>query len=170
MAKIIFGLSRPKEWKAFSALIMSAYSVPYSHAYIKIWSEKYQRYLIYQASSTMVNFMNQPSFLEHNVIVHEFEVEVSEEVKTRVMKFAIDNCGKPYGKKEIVGMAWVRINYWCGKDITNPYKDKNTFICSGLVSEILVEMGIVLPKHADDMTPQDVYNLLISHNFIQAIS
>jgi hypothetical protein len=171
MAKLVFGFSRPSTFKMLSTVIMKAYSVPYSHSYVKLWSEKYQRNLIYQASSTMVNFMNQSSFDSHNTVVHEFEVEISEETRSKIMQFAIDNCGKPYGVKELLGIAWVRTNHWLGRDVKNPLRNKDTFICSGLVAQIIVEcLEIPLPKHVDDMTPEDVYNLLKLHNFIQPIT
>lgn len=168
MESITFGFSRPKVWKPFAWLIMTAYTIPYSHSYIKIYSEKYDRYLIYQASSTMVNFMNMETFNEEALVVHETQVEVSPEQRSKILRYSIDNCGKPYGVKEVFGMGWVRINQWFGKEIQNPFSDQDkTLVCSELTSIVLRDcLNIKLPKDPDDMTPLDVYQLLsaISQN------
>lgn len=166
MGQITFGFSRPKTWKPFAALIMAAYGIPYSHSYVKIYSEKYNRFLIYQASSTMVNFMNMETFNEEALVVHETQIEVSEEQRSEIIRFAIDTCGKPYGVKEIFGMAWVRINELFGREVKNPYSDQDkTLVCSELTAIVLRDcLNIQLPKDPDDMTPKDVYDLLISIN------
>jgi hypothetical protein len=158
MAKIIFGFSRPIEKKILSSAIMKVDDVDFSHAYIKLWSEKYNRYLIYQASGLQVNFVNQEIFESHNVAVHEFEVEVSDETRTIVMQYAIDRCGMPYSIKELFGFLLVKINSCFGKTIKNPFGDGNrSYVCSELVAEIIREcLGKQLPKDPDDMTPKDL--------------
>lgn len=164
METITFGFSKPKTWKPFAWLIMTAYSIPYSHSYIKIYSDKYDRWIIYQASSTMVNFMNMETFNEEAQVFQEFEIPVVPDQRSKIMQFAIDSCGKPYGVKEIFGMAWVRINELCKRNIQNPFSDKDrTLVCSELTSIILRDcLGIVLPKNSDDMTPLDVHVLIES--------
>lgn len=166
MEKIIFGVSRPHKWKIFSSAIMTAYRIPYSHTYIKIWSEKYGRYLIYQASGTMVNFMNVKTFNEEALVVYETQIEVSKDQRSKIIQFAIDTCGRPYGVKDILGLAWVRINEFAGRKIKNPFSDQDkTLICSELTSIVLRDcLNISLPKDPDDMTPKDVYELLLSIN------
>lgn len=160
--QIIFGFSRPKKFKPFAWLIMKSYGIPYSHSYIKIFSEKYDRYLIYQASSTMVNFMNMETFNEEALVVSETQVKVTQDQRSKIIQFAIDNCGKPYGVKDIIGLAWVKLNSWVGREVKNPLSDKDsTLICSELTSIVLRDcLNIVLPKDPDDMTPLDVYQLL----------
>lgn len=164
MEKIIFGLSKPRTWKPFAWLIMVAYGIPFSHTYVKIYSDKYKRFLIYQASSTMVNFMNMETFNEEAEIIQEFEFNMSDMTKTAVMGYAIDNCGKPYGVMEIFGICYVRICYWLGITVTNPLGDgSKTLVCSELVSDILREFfSATLTKDPDDMTPRDVFDLLQS--------
>lgn len=164
MNSVIMGFSRPKTWKPFAWLIMTAYNIPYDHVYIKIYSSKYQRALIYQASSTMVNFMGADIFDANNTVVKEFQLEISDDNAVKLMQFAIDNAGKPYGLKEIFGLAVVRIAELCGKSIKNPFKDNgSTYVCSELAAYILQEyMQDKLPKDFEDMTPLDVYNYLSS--------
>lgn len=141
---------------------MAIDGVPFSHAYIKIWSEKYGRYLIYQASGLQVNFVNQEIFESHNVAVAEFEVQITAETRTKVMQFAIDRCGVPYSIAELFGFAAVKICSVVGKDINNPCGDgSKSYVCSELVSEIIRDcLGHQLPKDPDDMTPKDLYDFL----------
>lgn len=163
---IILGFSKPIKWKPFSWLIMTAYGIPYSHCYIKFYSQTYQRWLIYQASGTMVNFMNIQTFNQEAEIVYETQIEISEEARFKVLQFSIDNCGKPYGVKECFGLAITRIFEIFGKEIKNPLADQDrTLVCSELTAIILRDcLNINIPKDPDDMTPKDVYNLLTNIN------
>lgn len=161
---MVVGFSRPRKFKMFSWIIMKGYSIPYSHTYIKMYSNTYQRWLVYQASSTMVNFMNIETFNEEAQSVYEAQIEVSQETGFKVMQFAIDNCGKPYGIKGVFGYAWVRIKEIFGRKEENPLTDGNaSFVCSELVAEILKEcLGAELSKSPENMTPKDIYDLIPS--------
>lgn len=164
MNTIIIGFSRPKKWMPFAKLIMFGYGINYDHAYIKIYSKKLDRTLVYQASKSMVNFMGSEVFEEHNIIVNEKTLQVSEDTLNSILKFAIDNAGKPYGIKACLGLAIVRIFELFGRVIKNPFNDKGaTYFCSELVCMILERVGIKIPKDADDMSPKDVYNLVINN-------
>lgn len=162
MDNFTIGFSRPKKWKPFSWLIMKGYGIPYSHVYIKFFATKYNRFLIYQASSSMVNFMNPGTFQEEAEVVFERELQISPEARAELIAFAIDNCGKPYGVKECFGLAIVRIAELFGKEISNPFDDDDrTLVCSELAAMILRDcVGMKLPKDPDDMTPKDMYEFL----------
>ncbi len=167
MANITFGFSRPKKFKILSWIIMKSTKVPYSHVYIKLYSEKYGRFLIYQASSTMVNFMNIETFKDHTNVIHEVDVSIPDETRNNIMRFAIDHCGQPYGVKELLGLGIVLLASSVGKTIKNPFSNKNTWVCAGLVSEIIKEhlKSIVeLESDPEDMTPKDVYEVLVKYN------
>ena len=162
MEKLIIGFSKPKKFKIFAWAIMKGYNIPYDHVYVRIHSDKYDRDLIYQASRMMVNFMSPALLEEENIIVAEFELDITTENKIKLMQFAIDNAGRNYGVKQAIGMAWVRINELCSKIVKNPYKDDGaTYVCSELVSFVLEEVSdLKIDKDTDDMTPLDVYNVV----------
>lgn len=164
MQTITIGFSKPNTWKPFAWLIMRAYSTPYDHVYIRIHSDKYERDLIYQASSIMVNFMSPEVFDASNITINSFKLSISDESYKSLMQFCIDNAGKPYGIKDILGLSWVRINDWLGRTVKNPFNDGGTtYVCSELVSTILVDFtDIKLNKDTADMTPLDVYNVMLS--------
>jgi hypothetical protein len=163
MNNIIIGFSKPKKWKIFAWLIMKGYNIPYDHVYVKFHSSRYDRDLIYQASGTMVNFMSSSVFYNNNDVIKEFSIETNDEGKIKVMQFAIDNAGKPYGIKEAFGLALVRILDMISITIKNPFADGGfTYVCSEMGWYILekIRNNIKIDKDPDDITPLDLYNIL----------
>ena len=70
---------------------------PVSHAYIKFYSESYDRWLIYQASGTKVNFIGETLFDSTELIYKEFELPASGQwLRLKPYNSAIDKCGLPY--------------------------------------------------------------------------
>jgi len=162
MNKISIGFSRPKAWKPFSWAIMKGYGTPYAHVYIKIYSSKYDRQLIYQASHMTVNFMSPSIFMEENIIVDEFDLEIENANYIKMMQFAIDNVGKPYGVKEAFGLAIVRIADLLGKKIKNPFRDGGkTYVCCELGGHIAANYASVgISTDFDDLNPKELYEIL----------
>ena len=77
MNEIIVGFSRPKSgFEPFSWLIRAVTKSPFSHAYIRFYSEEYDRWLIFQASGAKVNFIGQTMFDGIETIYEEFNVPV----------------------------------------------------------------------------------------------
>lgn len=160
--KIIIGFSKPKSFKIFSWAIIKGYGTPYSHVYVKFYSAKFDRELYYQASGLSVNFMGSDHFNNHNMVVKEFELSISEESGVAMIQYAIDTAGAPYGISQIFWMAYVRLGEILGKKWSSPKNDgEHTFVCSELASIVLEKfVGIKLPSIPDDMTPLAVYSLL----------
>lgn len=161
---ITLGFSRPKKWKLFAQIIMFTYGIPYDHVYIRYRSDKFDRDLIYQASSIMVNFMGEILFEEENVIVKEFKFQISDDERTEMIRYAIDNAGKPYGILSAIGLGIVRLAEIFGKKIKNPFGDGNkTYICCELGSYVLEQYAhINIPFDLDTISPKDLYEFLIS--------
>lgn len=158
MFTIIIGFSRPKKWHLLSTLIMKVEKTDYSHAYIRIHSEKYDRDLIYQASGLAVNFMNIEMFNNHNNVIHEFEIEVSDETYLDIMRFAIDNVGIPYGSKELIGFGLIKLAALFNKKISNPFSNgTKTSVCSELVARILNDFVKLDTGNPDDVDPAVLY-------------
>lgn len=160
------GFSKPTKmkFKVFAWAIMKAYKIPYSHVYIKIHSKTLDRDLIYQASKTMVNFMGARIFNAENTTLFEFEIELTDVKYKEMMQWAIDKAGTPYGTKQCVGIAIVKIYSMFGKTIKNPFtSNEQTYICSELAAYILQQFaGEALPEDISNMTPLDVYNYVLS--------
>jgi len=108
--KIVIGFSRPKGWfKPFSWAIRLVEWTPYSHVYIKTYSNLANTWLIYQASGTQVNFMGQKQFDAHAETIKEFEFEISEDAYKGYMTWAIINAGAPYGLGSVIGILLMRL-------------------------------------------------------------
>jgi hypothetical protein len=164
MKTIIVGFSKPKTWKPFATAIMWAYNIPYSHVYLKFHSDSYQRDIIYQASSIMVNFMSTAVFNEHAVITDEYVVPISDENYVKMMQFCIDNAGKPYSLKEAFGFALVVIARACGKKISNPFKQGTSeWVCSVIATYILENFADkAVPGDFTDADPATIHDYLQS--------
>jgi hypothetical protein len=165
MDSIIIGFSKPKKWKIFSWLIMTGYNIPYDHVYIRWYSSKLNRDIVYQASGMTVNFMGQ-QFFDNNDVIEEFCIPITPGNKLAMVQFAMDNAGKPYGIKECFGLAWVRICQLFGKTIKNPFNaDGTTYVCSELAGFLIQEYaGIEVDSDIADITPLELYNTLKSIN------
>lgn len=159
------GFSKPNKWKPFSWLIMIGYNIPFDHVYISWNSKKLDRDIVYQASSTMVNFMGSV-FFKNNIVVDEFQIKLSDENYKKMVQFAIDTAGEPYGIKECFGLAYVRICELLGFKVKNPFNaDGTTYVCSELVGYILQEYAnLKIDNDLADITPLEVYNCLKSIN------
>lgn len=166
MRTVTIGFSRPRRFFAPFSWAIRAFDgfTPYSHTYIRVRAEKYDRDLIYQASHTMVNFMGRPAFDDEALVIREFPIQVSDETMNKVMQFAIDKAGQPYDLKSVFGIAIVRIARLFGRRLTiNPMGNGHGFFCSELVGAILVEViGTRLYLTLSTMTPRDIYEALAS--------
>lgn len=164
MEKIIIGFSRPKSgFQPFSWLIRGVNRTPYSHTYIKYYNSFADRWTIYQASGTKVNYIGETRFNDVEVICGEFEIDITLDTKKKTVQYAIDMVGTPYGVKHIIGIGAVMIARLFGKKIKNPLYDGNaTMVCSELVTDILTE----ILKQGDGLDPEtampvDVFNFLV---------
>lgn len=153
MAKIIVGFSRHKGFAPLSWGIQAIERTPYSHAYIKIVTESLNRTLIYQANNSGVWFIGEPAFLENNIAVEEYEFDISDSEKVKLLQFCIDNSGKKYAKLQLLGMFFCRIyKFFTGKECKNPLGDENRrFICTELVSAALNAVGFPKVEELDNI-------------------
>lgn len=164
MSEIVIGFSRPSyKWPPplFAYAIMLFDRSDFSHAYIRFHSDSYDRDLVYQASGLYVNFIGWKMFLSKEVIVKEFTITVSPEVKQTVIQFAIDNVGSPYALGTALGLVVVKVAALFGKKIKNPVSQKGHF-CSELAALVMKDfLGETLSANdVKCMTPTDVCNFL----------
>ena len=166
MRRIIVGFSRPKKFGIFAKLIMWVDKIPYSHVYIKWHWNGIGRDIIYQASKFAVNFESNITFDGHALSVEEYEVDISDDCHKKMMQFCMDNANKPYGFKEILGFAWVKIVAKFGKKIRNPFPSNgSSFVCSTLGAEILQITDILDDSVvSEDIDPKDLNGMVKSLN------
>lgn len=157
MRKITIGLSRHTKFSIFGRGIEFFQKTPYSHAYLKFHSNSLSRDLIYQASGLKVNFMNTKMFDSSNTTTNEYVIEVTEEKYNEILGFCVDQVGKPYGIKNIVGIVFYTV---FGYKIIKSDK-LESFICSELIGYVMRMAGI-LPDgiDLDYFKPKDVFDCM----------
>lgn len=143
MKKLTIGFSKARsKWAVISWLIRKVEGSAYSHVYVKFHSDSLERDLVYQASKTMVNFMGTEVFNEEAETVETYTLDLSDEAYKHILQYAIDNAGKPYGVKALLGMGLVKLMGLFGKKIKNPFKDgSSAYVCLELVGVILWIIG-----------------------------
>lgn len=158
MKNITIGFSRPKGniCPCFSwGIRLFQGWTPYSHVYVKIKSKSFDRELIYQASGTQVNFMGSKLFYERVHMFNEFKLQIKDEDYIEMMRFCIDNAGKPYSMMDIFAILFKNEKLLDGRE---------KFICSELVGIILKNYAkIPINKKTGMLTPKNIYNLLVEY-------
>lgn len=154
---ITIGFSRAKEsWKIGSKIIAESEKRDYSHAYVKITNPLTKITLVYQASLGMVNMFNYNLFLEHNIVVEEYELDVTHEQYKEILTFLHENVGKPYSKKQILFLAIKKLFR-----VEMKYQNNDeSFICSELAIRILIIVKKIIVEAIDYKTPSDLNILL----------
>jgi hypothetical protein len=165
MGTITVGFSRPRAWFSPSSWLIRLFGgwTPYSHTYIKFYEGAYDRELIFQASGMCVNFMGRRRFDRQQVTVREFVLPVDAHVEKKMIQFAIDKVGVPYGFMDILGIAWVKLASVFGAMVKNPVKnDGTTYVCCLLVGDMLARfLRAKMGKPVANMTLSDVYEYLV---------
>lgn len=157
---IIVGFSTHRDFNLLSWLIKTVERTKFSHAYVQWYSASADRYLIYQASGLTVNFCGMDIFYKKNIDVAQFTIPITAAEKKQIIQMAIDLAGKPYGMKDLFGIAWVRFMGLFGKKVKNPFSDgAKTYICSELAATILTKIGFKF-EDLDTTTPKDIYDKL----------
>lgn len=159
MRKLKIGFSKSTKFMPFFSWAVRLWEdTEFSHCYTEFENRRHPELpLIYQASHDMMNFMSRLVFEANNEIVEEFVIEVSDEAYDNLLYKAIQIVGKPYGVKQILGIVLARI-FNLKK---NPFQTRgDTYICSEWCGIVLKELGYVLPKDPNLITPKDVYKVL----------
>lgn len=141
---ILIGFATPMSPCAFIAFaIRLIEETPYSHTYIKIWSDSANDYIVYQENFAGLSVMNGSIFNAKEKIFSEYKIEVTEEQLFEIIRFCHKNFGLPYGTKQIMGMLWARSLRQLGcPNAKNPFADgPKTMVCSELVGTVLGMIG-----------------------------
>lgn len=159
MEQIIVGFSKPKtKFKPLSSIIRWFDGSDFSHVYIKFYSSKYDRWLIYQASGIQVHFVEKSRFESKVEIIDEIILDISDETYRTVIQKCIDLAGAGYGVGQLFGYVIAKVL----KLNKNPFN--RGYVCSELVAELLQEIcPDIIKTDINLLTPMDIYKLLISH-------
>lgn len=153
MYKVIVGASKTS--KIGSEAIQWWINAPYSHVYIRWHLATQDREIVYHASHGMVHFREYNNFKKENIIVCEFELELSEAQFKKFSQKCIDLAGESYSKLELLQIILC--------DITNGKihtEDQVGYICSELLCELLEDLGYIFNKPKYLITPKDIIEKL----------
>lgn len=151
--KLIIGASRSN--LIGSKLIQWWMNTNYSHVYARWTLKTQERDIVYQASQGMVHFCSLENFIKNNTIVKEFTFDLTEEQFKKFSIKCVDLAGEKYSKIELVQIFL--------SDVSNgklQFEDQRGYVCSGLMSEFLEDLGIKLDKPKFLARPDDIVKAL----------
>jgi uncharacterized protein YycO len=151
MEVITIGFSKSrKKFPIGSWLIRLYQGTPYSHVYLKFYSESLNRTLVYEAVGSGVRFIGSKQWESHAEEVKSYTINISKESKVKLLQFCVDNAGADYAYSQNLGIIVA--------DIFNMKKNPFTkgLQCSETLGEILSLEGYKLHKDANLLTPLDI--------------
>lgn len=155
MKQVTIGFSKSRQKLAFGSLLIRWYmKTPYSHVYLKFFSNSLDRELIYEAVGSGVRFIGVHRWDRHAIEVDSFTINISDESYKKMMQFCVDNAGIEYGFMQNLGIIIANICRM-GK---NPMPDGDN--CSELIGEILTLEGYQFDKDSNLLTPKDIHLIL----------
>jgi hypothetical protein len=94
MKTITIGFSKSKKILPIGSLILRAYmGTPYSHVYLKFYSETLNRELIYEAVGGGVRFIGTKQWNKHAVEVASYDLELLKGNYISLLQHCVDNSG-----------------------------------------------------------------------------
>jgi hypothetical protein len=152
---ITIGFSKSKKILPIGSLILRAYmGTPYSHVYLKFYSETLNRELIYEAVGSGVRFIGTKQWEKHAVEVDSFEVDLINGNYVSLLQYCIDHTGTDYGVLQNLGVPLASIF----KLDSNPFQSGTN--CSEEIYKILLLSGYSNTKKKDLVTPKDIHRIL----------
>ena len=160
MNTCIVGFSKPKKFKLLSWLIRQAEHTKFSHTYVKLYDERVDKWIVYEASGMITHCCPEETFYLKNEVIQEVELTCASFTESEVLEDAIDSLALPYGMKQLLGLGLVRLSRLFGLKIKNPWSDgRITYVCSEYVGRLLQRLGYDVGD-LDELTPKDIHELL----------
>lgn len=159
--KIYIGFSKPtKSFVPFAWLIQRIISRPYDHVYIRFPEPVTNEYMIFQASSTMVNLYSLRIFNSINTSVKEYEVDCTDEQYTNLWKFITNNLGVPYSLIEDFGILLMKVfklkKQPFSRGLSAEFCSKlGALVCPIIGIDIMQDPGTIDPSRLDSILSQN---------------
>lgn len=152
MKQVIVGFSRPRKCKLGSLAIRAWQGgTPYSHVYLRLYSQYTQQWLVYQASHGMVHLLSFANFSKANNTVAEFTVQLTEDQLRHAVTRMQELLGQPYGYLGLIRLVLSRVLPVSGDG-------SRTFHCSELIATLFPEFAQGL--QVDFVEPVHLFNHL----------
>ena len=147
--KIIIGTSRNK--LIGSRAIQWWIGANYSHSYARWTLKTQERDIIYQASHGLVHFQAVENFSAQNEIVEEIELELTDEQFLKFSRRCIDLAGVKYSKLQLLQIFISDLS-----DGRIHFEDQPGYVCSELMYDLLIDLGIKFNKPKQLINPKDI--------------
>ena len=154
--KLIIGASRND--KIGSKAIQLIMNTDYSHVYARWWLASQEREIVYQASHGMVHYASLEHFTRDNVIVKEFALDLTDEQFKKFSRKCIDLAGEKYS---ILELFQIWLSDASGGKLQ--FGDQTGYICSELMCELLMDLGVEFDKPKWMIKPSDIMLALEKH-------
>jgi hypothetical protein len=153
---LTIGFSKPANRVApiGSWLIRLFERTPYSHVFIKFYSETLNCYLIYESVGSGIRFIGTKAWEAHAKEVQSFQLPVSNSNYIHMLQYCVHHAGSKYSYWQNIGVVIARLF----KLKHNPFTTGRN--CSELVYEVLRSEGYSIDKNKNLITPKDIFNLL----------
>lgn len=163
--KITIGASRNATNALGSEAIQWWLNTDYSHVYVRWFLNDQKREIVYQASQGSCHFLAFNNFTINNIIVKEFNLELTTEQFQEFSAKCVDLAGQKYSKLELIQILLSDLSKGRLK-----FKDQPGYICSELMAELLIGLGYLFNKPLYLITPKDIVVTLengpLYYNFI----
>jgi hypothetical protein len=160
MRTLTVGFSKPrgKIFPVLSWLIRLYQGTEYSHVYLKWYSPKYNRWLIYHAAGNSLHFLGEERAKSELDTVVKYDVQLDDDCMFKVVDYCLEKAGTPYDLKAVFGLG-IKLSF--GLD-SNPFANgTKQMFCSELVVRILQQkFALAEPYEPESMTVKDVELLL----------
>lgn len=154
MRTVVVAFSKPKKNLIGAQAISWWTGRPYSHVLLVTYSNAFQSSLVYHAAHGMVHFMSEENFLKTNTIPKAYELQVTEEQYTRIMKHCINIAGSSYGYIELLKIFIGDVAHKFNIDFK--FANSRGYICSELLGSVLSELQIAFNKPQHLLSPGDI--------------
>ena len=104
MKTITVGFSKNANSAIGSKLIMWFLKENFSHTYLKVQLDSFSEPCVFHASGKGLNLLAYTTFKEHNTVVAEFELTISDELYTEMCNEFHKKCGVKYGYLQNIGI------------------------------------------------------------------
>jgi len=156
---VTIGFSRPKNklLPVGSWAIRAFMKTPYSHVYIRFYSESINRTLIYEAVGTGgVRFVGFNLWSSQAEELKSYTLQVKKCNSTTLLQELVDDCGMKYGYLQNFGIFLASVLGWN----KNPWRKGRN--CSEIVAKFLKSEGYEVKKSLDLITPKDIELIICS--------
>ena len=159
MRTIKIGFSAPQNVKfpIYSWIIRAVYNTPYSHTYMRFYSNSIERDIIYESVGVGVRFVGNEMWSKHARVIEEFELQVTDEQYTKIMQFCVDKAGTKYGIMQAFGICVAKL-FRIKKNIFA--NGEKLDICSEEIARLMTQLGYSFKTDFDLIVPKDIYNVL----------